>query len=582
MTKKLPLPSLVDGLVNTGVAVATANANNTTLRNGSTGSQVKNLQAALAENGYDVGNLDGVYGKKTEAAVKQYQKDHGLTVDGIAGKNTLGSLTSPSNTKNNMVNIDGGVAASGPIISATIAAGGTPQLPAGKTTTETKKEPPAANTETTKTETPAETTPTTGGEAAQTSTVTQPFSYDDFTYDAFSYGDYAPSDLVNQANALLQQQNAAKPGAYQSQWQTQINDYLNQIENRDPFSYDPNSDALYNMYKDMYVQQGQMAMMDTMGQAAAMTGGYGNSYAQTVGQQAYNQQLSQLNAVLPELYQQAYNRYSDEGQRLQDMYNLYMGREDQDYGRYMDSYNQWQAERDYLAGRYDSEREYDYSKWESNRALAYDEYSADKSLAYDQYSAGRETAWQEYLNNLEKEQAAAELMAGAGVYDRLGSVYGLTDDELAALKEANEPKYAGSPNPDTDPDAGLEDNNDGLSVEQIKNIQRSLGVTVDGMWGPESQEAAGGLGAKDAYDAWNKGKLGKPVGTAADFHDAGDGTGLTVGRQKNIENWIATALANANGPSFDPNALIKGSSYLKSDAERAYAYAVVEAMSGRR
>ena len=627
MTKKLPLDSLVSGTVNAGLAAASTTTNSTTLSKGSTGKQVKNLQVALAEQGYDVGNPDGVYGKKTEAAVMQYQMDNGLTVDGIAGKNTLGSLNSSANAQK--VNIDSATAASGPIISATIAAGTKPNLPSLPTTntqpeTETKKDVPAAKApETTKTETPAATpvvtpaatTPTTGGTVAQPAAATQPFSYDefnygkDFTYDDFSYGDfsyddYTPSDLVNQANALLQQQNAAKPGAYQSQWQNQINDYLSQIENRDPFSYDPNSDALYNMYKDMYVQQGQMAMMDNMGQAATMTGGYGNSYAQTVGQQAYNQYLSQLNAVLPELYQQSYNIYADEGQRLQDMYNMYLGREEQDYGRYMDSYNAWQAERDYLANRYDFERDYDYSKWESNRNLAYDQYTsdrnlaydqwssgrdlaydqytADKNLAYDQYSAGRETAWQEYLNNLEKEQAAAELMAGAGSYDRLASLYGLSADEVTALKDANAPKYTGGTNPDPDPDPGYD--NQTVSESQIRAMQKALGVTVDGKWGTESQKAAGGLSAAEALDAWHEGKFdkpGQPQGTGNENFTVDD-TGLTVGRQKNIENWIADALANANSSSFNVMDLIAGSSYLKTDAERKYAYAVSEYLATLR
>ena len=58
---------------------------------GSSGTEVEKLQNALIAAGYDVGSTkaDGVYGKNTEAAVKAYQKDNGLTVDGIAGKNTL-------------------------------------------------------------------------------------------------------------------------------------------------------------------------------------------------------------------------------------------------------------------------------------------------------------------------------------------------------------------------------------------------------------------------------------------------------------------------------------------------------------
>ena len=101
---------------------------------------------------------------------------------------------------------------------------------------------------------------------------------------SFEYEEYKPSDTVTQAEELLKQQLANKPGDYQSAWQTQLDDILNQILNREKFSYDLNGDALYQQYKDLFTTQGKMAMMDTMGQAQAMTGGYGNSYAQTVGQ----------------------------------------------------------------------------------------------------------------------------------------------------------------------------------------------------------------------------------------------------------------------------------------------------------
>ncbi len=59
-----------------------------TLRNGSKGTQVKVLQWLLNETGFDCGNADGIFGAKTLAAVKAYQKAKGLTVDGICGKNT--------------------------------------------------------------------------------------------------------------------------------------------------------------------------------------------------------------------------------------------------------------------------------------------------------------------------------------------------------------------------------------------------------------------------------------------------------------------------------------------------------------
>ena len=59
-----------------------------TLKKGSTGAAVKELQENLSKLGYDPGTIDGVYGTKTVTAVKKFQQDHNLTVDGIAGMET--------------------------------------------------------------------------------------------------------------------------------------------------------------------------------------------------------------------------------------------------------------------------------------------------------------------------------------------------------------------------------------------------------------------------------------------------------------------------------------------------------------
>ena len=133
-------------------------------------------------------------------------------------------------------------------------------------------------------------------------------------------------------NQAVQKQNTG----YQSKWQDSVNSYINQIQNRKPFEYNVNEDALYNQYVDQYQQQGKMAMMDTMGQAAALTGGYGNSYAQSVGQQAYHGYLNQLNDVVPQLYSMALDRYMNEGNQLYDQLNLMQQQDDIDYGRYRD------------------------------------------------------------------------------------------------------------------------------------------------------------------------------------------------------------------------------------------------------
>lgn len=226
--------------------------------------------------------------------------------------------------------------------------------------------------------------------SGNTSNTSTGFSYDDFTYN-----DYAESDTVKQANAALKSQIAAKPGEYQSQWQKQIKDIIGQITNREEFSYDVNSDALYQQYKEQYASLGKLAMQDTMGQAAAMTGGYGSSYASAAGNQAYQAYLSQLNEVVPELYGMALDKYNAEGQELYNQYGLLTDQESQDYGRYQDKYNQWASERDHLQGVYDSERAFDYSKYVDDRNFEYGKYSDDRNLEYSEYrNAIADEQWQ--------------------------------------------------------------------------------------------------------------------------------------------------------------------------------------------
>ena len=59
---------------------------------GSRGSEVTQIQTKLKRWGYYRGNIDGIYGSQTVSAVKYFQRKNGLTVDGIAGKNTLAAM----------------------------------------------------------------------------------------------------------------------------------------------------------------------------------------------------------------------------------------------------------------------------------------------------------------------------------------------------------------------------------------------------------------------------------------------------------------------------------------------------------
>lgn len=130
--------------------------------------------------------------------------------------------------------------------------------------------------------------------------------------------------------------------------EAKLNAYISEYENRPKFNYDINADALYQQYKDSYIQQGKMAMQDAIGQASAMTGGYGNSYAQSVGQQAYNQHINQLNNIIPDLYQLAYDQYNQEGQNILNKASLMSDIIAQEYRRERDKVDdeRWAAEYD--------------------------------------------------------------------------------------------------------------------------------------------------------------------------------------------------------------------------------------------
>lgn len=278
---------------------------------GSQGDEVKKLQEALNSQGYGLA-ADGIYGAKTQAAVRDYQSKNGLSVDGIAGSNTQGKLY------------------------------GTAQ----------QSQQQAA----------APVTP---------------------TYAAPQPSAYQESDVVKQAQEMLKQQMSNKPGEYQSQWQDTLNAILNKIQNREPFSYDLNGDALYQQYKDRYIQQGQQAMMDTMGQAAALTGGYGSSYAQNVGQQAYQGYLQGLNDKVPELYQLALDQYNQEGNDLYNQFSVIGQQENQDYGRYRDTVSDYNTELDRLWNQYVTERDTDYSRYADERDYGYQLSTENRKYAYD-------------------------------------------------------------------------------------------------------------------------------------------------------------------------------------------------------
>ena len=148
---------------------------------------------------------------------------------------------------------------------------------------------------------------------------------------------YTPSTASQKAQEALSQLEQNSPQGYESEYSGQIQSLLQAVLNREDFSYDVSADPLYRQARKQAVSLGSRAMRDTMGQAAALTGGYGSSWAQTAGQQSYQEALAELEEVVPQLYEMAYRRYQDQGDTLKSNLSLLQALDEVGYDRYRDT-----------------------------------------------------------------------------------------------------------------------------------------------------------------------------------------------------------------------------------------------------
>ncbi len=81
-------------------------------KRGSTGSEVRQIQQKLKNWGYYKGNVDGIFGKQTESAVRYFQQKNRLSVDGIAGPKTLAAMGISSSSSSSASSSGGGTSSS--------------------------------------------------------------------------------------------------------------------------------------------------------------------------------------------------------------------------------------------------------------------------------------------------------------------------------------------------------------------------------------------------------------------------------------------------------------------------------------
>ncbi len=221
--------------------------------------------------------------------------------------------------------------------------------------------------------------------------------------------EYRSSAAVTEADAYLSRLRQQLESGKTSRTD-ELNNLIDNYKNRGSFEYDPNSDMLYQNYLTAMQNAGQTAMKDTMGQAAALTGGYGSSYATAAANGAYNNYLQTANDNLVNFYNMAMDRYKLDQDRDLQAIDLTRLQDENEYSRAEANYLR---NKDYADSLYN--REYTQYLNAVNQAMqtasmmqndywnaenlksSIDMANATNQLNYDKLNSATEEAYQDRL-----------------------------------------------------------------------------------------------------------------------------------------------------------------------------------------
>lgn len=363
---------------------------------------------------------------------------------------------------------------------------------------------------------------------------------------------YSQGKIPGQIDAILDQINNygsftfdQEAPVYDNQYAEQQQALLDAILNREDFSWSKETDPQWSSYKKSYLREGDRATANALAQASAASGGRASTAAITAATQAGDYYATQLNDIIPTLYQQAYDRYLNEySMMLQDL-GAVNTQEQLDYAKYLDQLTQYNTDRNFAYDTYLG----DFNILQGQLSSLQGQDDVDYGRFMDRINLGIQKDETEYQRG-QQEQALAQaqvdaiLSAGGTPSAELIGASGYTNEYVQALEDAYRKAEAertsassgsGSSGSGrvTSGGSGTGYNNGGLTTSQIIQMQEALGVTADGKWGPATQAAAGGLSADAAWEIMNQ---GSDPGDA----DAEADVGASVTNQTG-DGWIRVA-----------------------------------------
>ena len=238
---------------------------------------------------------------------------------------------------------------------------------------------------------------------------------------------YAYDDVYDEAvRYIMGNRNfsySEKAPEYNSKYDSEIKNLYKLLSDVKQFSYDPYSDELYEYYKKQYNREGKRAMEDLLGELAIRTGGVASSYAIGAAAQSLDYYNQKLTDKIPELYNDAYERYLDDIERKEKSISLLAQLQSDEYERYLDSITQYNKDREFSYKVYQDSLEDDYTRWKDEKET---EYLYEK-LSQEEKESERKWQQQQYENETQKEKD--EISNALKKWQNLGYL----DDESAQI-----------------------------------------------------------------------------------------------------------------------------------------------------
>ena len=262
-------------------------------------------------------------------------------------------------------------------------------------------------------------------------------SYGGYTGGKYGADYISDGKIPNQIDSVLDKINGfgsftfdQERPSYENQYAEQQQALLDAIINRPDFSWSKEDDPQWSSYKKSYLREGDRATANALGQAAAASGGRPSTAALTAATQAGDYYATQLNDIIPTLYQQAYDRYLNEyNMSLQDL-NAVNTQEQLDYAKYLDQLGQFNTDRNFAFNSYLS----DFDILQNQLASLQGQDSVDYNRWMDKVGLYEQKQAEE--TDRARAQVDAILAAGGSPSADLVGASGYRSEYVQALEEA--------------------------------------------------------------------------------------------------------------------------------------------------